>query len=785
MQTFINKAGLWLVESGSRSGRTFRLYIIRDREGQLRWAWNGASRRPYFLKFYAQVSWRGKLFAALVEFVFLLRLQHLYFRRGSVEVMRDPSHPLYKQLGADFALFTGTPGPNRKMLLYAPGASAGEGVFVKIALTATSAALLRREEEQVSALGTGRHFGAPRVRFSFPGLLGVSEVGAQGVRLPGFTAAHAAALSELCAHGRRELAGSSLSAQAFAALERAKQAGHPQMPQGLLGKAERLAGVLAAGTVHTSWAHRDFTPWNCFLGRKGLALYDLEWAAEGQPLGYDAFHFVMQQGILVAHKPWPAIKSELESAFRLFSSFAAWPAEICFERYLSYYLLLNTAAYLEVYAQQPVWHRQVEWLLSTWSEALSDMLQAQANPRGLLIAEIFDHLRGTPYAAIKFPNATPSALPEGSDIDLCIGRADAERLLKRLGRHCLVQGIQLKRTSFMASALLVLKDGSLLPLDLIWQFKRRGIQYMDAAEVLAGSSLNAYGVKMMSIASLRDYLARFYGLNGSAIPAKYAPYFPSGRLPELCRAALGQAMKQAPWNSGLKAWANRWRYCMDTLRGFWHRRGLVVTFSGVDGAGKSTIIARVQESVEKRLRKRVVVIRHRPSLLPILSAITLGRAKAEQRAASTLPRQGRNRSAISSLLRFAYYYSDYLLGQFVIYVKHVLRGEVVLYDRYYFDFIVDGARSNIRLPRWLLRAGYALLLKPDLNFFLYADAATILERKQELKAADIQALTAGYLSLFEELRERPAGHYLPIENTDLVCSISLVSAEIERKIIGA
>lgn len=133
MQTFITKAGLWLAESGSRSGRTFRLYIIRDREGQLRWAWNGASRRPYFLKFYAQVSWRGKLFAALVKLVFLLRLQHLYFRRGSVEVMRDPSHPLYKQLGADFALFTGTPGPNRKMLLYAPGASAGEGVFVKIA----------------------------------------------------------------------------------------------------------------------------------------------------------------------------------------------------------------------------------------------------------------------------------------------------------------------------------------------------------------------------------------------------------------------------------------------------------------------------------------------------------------------------------------------------------------------------------------------------------------------------------------------------------------------------
>jgi hypothetical protein len=111
------------------------------------------------------------------------------------------------------------------------------------------------------------------------------------------------------------------------------------------------------------------------------------------------------------------------------------------------------------------------------------------------------------------------------------------------------------------------------------------------------------------------------------------------------------------------------------------------------------------------MRKRVVVIRHRPSLLPILSAWSKGKTAAEKEAAETLPRQGQNKSFFSSVFRFSYYYTDYLFGQFYVYFKHVLRGDVVLYDRYYFDFINDSLRSNITLPKWILKSGYTFLLK--------------------------------------------------------------------------
>ena len=150
------------------------------------------------------------------------------------------------------------------------------------------------------------------------------------------------------------------------------------------------------------------------------------------------------------------------------------------------------------------------------------------------------------------------------------------------------------------------------------------------------------------------------------------------------------------------------------------------------------------------------------------------RENAAQIAATTLPRQGQNRSLISSLFRFGYYYSDYLIGQFVIQVKYVLRGYIVLYERYYFDFINDSRRSNIDLPEGIAACGFNFLLKPDLNFFLYASPQTILSRKQELDEPAIQHLTAAYLQLFQQLGEKAKGKYYPLENEVLSQTIDFI-----------
>ena len=108
---------------------------------------------------------------------------------------------------------------------------------------------------------------------------------------------------------------------------------------------------------------------------------------------------------------------------------------------------------------------------------------------------------------------------------------------------------------------------------------------------------------------------------------------------------------------------------------------------------------------------------------------------------------------------------------------------MVLYDRYYFDFINDSVRSNIRLPKWFLNLGYRFLISPNINIFLYADAATILKRKQELEEATIKSLTKSYLDLFSELsaREKRAT-FMPIENIDLDQTMALITDKIAQKL---
>ena len=183
---------------------------------------------------------------------------------------------------------------------------------------------------------------------------------------------------------------------------------------------------------------------------------------------------------------------------------------------------------------------------------------------------------------------------------------------------------------------------------------------------------------------------------------------------------------------------------------------------------------------EGKYRRNVVVLRHRPSVLPILSAFQHGKQKAEQKAAETLPRQGRNKSKLSSFLRFCYYYSDYLLGQFYIKAKYVWRGYVVIYDRYYFDFIVDSKRSNIEIPQSIPKFLYRFVSHPSLNLFLYANPETILKRKKELDVESIDELTSNYKSLFESLNEKgTCEKYLPIENIDKEITLRQILEQYE------
>ncbi|MFY8034063.1 MAG: hypothetical protein ACOVMN_06055, partial [Flexibacteraceae bacterium] len=193
----------------------------------------------------------------------------------------------------------------------------------------------------------------------------------------------------------------------------------------------------------------------------------------------------------------------------------------------------------------------------------------------------------------------------------------------------------------------------------------------------------------------------------------------------------------------------------------------------------------ILELIEKQLenwRYPVVRLRHRPSLVPILSSFKYGKEGAEQRAASSLPRQGKNNNQLLSIVRFSYYLLDYMIGQWYIKLRYVSQGKLVIYDRYYFDFMADPRRSNLNLPQWLTKLCWKFIQTPDLNILLLADPEIIIKRKQELSLETIGLLNKKYGNTFACLANKNPNAYLQINNTNISHTLATITHTLETRL---
>ena len=778
-----------------------KLLVIHNPDGSIRWAWPANLQMPLFLKFYNKGSFKSGMFMLLVRLIFLLKLQKMVFKRHSLFIEPESDESSAHRSLQSWALFTGTTGINNKAVLYSIHNNIGR--FTKIATSENASLLLQNETYALDRLYASniRTFKFPDTLNASKNTLVLSDLSVNGTRVKEYGNMHTTALVELneISSFLTPLCELGPWNEIKTDLNYLLRSTDKRIPQGMLKKLNRLIeNTNEFMSTEMCFSHGDFTPWNMFEEDHKLNIYDWELSSPLRPLAFDAFHFIIQQGILVERKSWKDIKKELElklneNTFTRLSKFNSGT----FDDYLKLYLIFNCVNYLKIYSQQTQWHPQINWLLNTWNEALSDLSDSYETQRELILLDTFDFLGSKKYATIKFPNILPEKLSKYSDVDLCIEKHVNSSLYAYLSSHPLVHKIKSANKSFMANHQIICKDGSVLSLDLIWQIKRKSLVMLSASELLNQSYTNSFGVKTLDLMDNVRYIGLFYALNGFSIPEKYKAYHDVLRLSDKSldrellpyfvdnegnsTAPIMAYLKNMPENKDLQAFKNKLSYITDTIRSFFALDGMIITFSGVDGAGKSTIIEKVKYRLEKQLRKRVIVIRHRPSILPILSALTKGKKEAEKVSASRLPRQGNNSNFVSSFIRFGYYYLDYLIGQFIVYFKYVSRGYVVLYDRYYYDFINDSKRSNIVLPSNLIRAGFGLIMKPKFNFFLYAKSETILERKKELDAKTIDELTEKYLKLFQSLQvQNKQSHFKAIENIELNATLDVIFNNISK-----
>lgn len=751
-------------------------YYIPNTDGSIRWIWPLENRKASFLHFYPNATFKQKLFRLIVSLLFQFGWQKFAFSKtDKIELDELPSTN-------EWALFYGTIGPNNKKVLYYVTEN-GEPRFVKIASTSGAQKLMDQEKEHLVFLnGFQKRFSfeLPEVIPSeFPHRLELEALSFQKSASI-WMEKHTKMMNELSSvNSYKNRIGQWLPwHQISHRISELSHLGSAKIPVSILNKLILLKMEIDRNKMFEfHWAHGDFTPWNSFLTAENkLAAIDWELANEHAPKGSDFFHFHIQNGILVDRKPASSILANIQRIGleqKLFTDLQE------LNLYLKLHLLQHISYYALLYAQQPSWHVQVHWQLKVWEELLNEVITLW-NDRKLFISDFFEFMKSKKYAGLKLHSGRPEDLNEYSDMDLVVRKEDIPSMVKWMRSRGKVHTVLTQKRSNMTVVTLLFQDGTRLYLDLIVQLKRRNLEFMDANKVLNEAKINSYGIKEVNLRDTALYVGLFYGLNGSAVPKKFAK-LADNLLPltsDLAKAVykhyyneegsvlfLKKLVGSDAENSGFTGSRNRLTYAIDTFRSLFKRRGMIITLSGVDGAGKTTVIEELKYELDKKYRRPVVVLRHRPSLVPILSAYKYGKEAAEQKSINSLPRQGSNRSFLASMLRFAYYYSDYFVGQFYVYFKYVMRGYIVIYDRYYFDIINDSKRSNMTLPKPLTRIAYIFLMKPNFNFFLYAQTDTILERKRELDRETIEQLTHEYKNLFKRLQgRRKKERYVSIDN---------------------
>jgi len=216
---------------------------------------------------------------------------------------------------------------------------------------------------------------------------------------------------------------------------------------------------------------------------------------------------------------------------------------------------------------------------------------------------------------------------------------------------------------------------------------------------------------------------------------------PSLRRELLLRAATSPSSHQ------LKNWGAYAREKITEV--FSVDRGRFISFIGPDGSGKSTTSQALSSHPITSVFVDISYYHGRFGILPDLSDVIAqtwpqshavpGDNSDGEAANQAGARDGEAARDAFGLLRAAmyplYYSLDFLLG-YVVLRRKLSRGELVLFDRYFYDYYYQPEYR--RCPRWLLDGLSVLVPEPDFVVFLSNDPETIQERKPELSVDEIR-----------------------------------------------
>jgi thymidylate kinase len=193
-----------------------------------------------------------------------------------------------------------------------------------------------------------------------------------------------------------------------------------------------------------------------------------------------------------------------------------------------------------------------------------------------------------------------------------------------------------------------------------------------------------------------------------------------------------------------------------------------ITLLGVDGSGKSTVLAELEQALAATACSGLFVLHRRPQLV-YRTATASSEGSIEHYGKAP---HGRFRSAV----KLAAMWLDWLVGYFVLIRRRRAQGILVVADRHsLLDILVDPLRYRYGgSPRWVETA-VCLLPMPDVIVLLDAPTAVLQSRKQELSPTQAAYLRQNYLKL---VRAHPPAYVV-----DASQPLAQVVADVQRIVL--
>jgi thymidylate kinase len=212
-----------------------------------------------------------------------------------------------------------------------------------------------------------------------------------------------------------------------------------------------------------------------------------------------------------------------------------------------------------------------------------------------------------------------------------------------------------------------------------------------------------------------------------------------------------------------------------------HRRPRLVSFSGIDGAGKSTQIQALRARLnEVGVRVSLVTFWDDVARLTRVREVTGHTLFKGDKGVGTpeqpVNRRDKNvRSWYMTAVRFGLYFVDAISLRMEVAKALRTNTDVIIFDRYLYDEL-----ANLSLQNPIQRAYVRLLLpfvpQPDVSFVLDADPVQARARKPEYPLDFLHRSRASYLALSELVSGRTMVAPQPVQDVERQVSQEVLNA---------